>query len=196
MNGKIFNVFIFTIGAVTGSLVTWKFVKTKYEKIAQEEIDSVKETLFERKRKEIEQLEDLKNELKSTIADDVNDDGKSYEEVVTNEGYIADSDEKKEEESTVSEPYVIPPDEFGGTFDYDNVCLTYYEGDNILANDWYEVYDIADTIGLDALDSFGEWEDDVVYVRNDRLKSDYEVCRDLRKFSEVPKLPSAFSEDD
>ena len=99
MNGKIFNVFIFTIGAVTGSLVIWKFVKTKYEKIAQEEIDSVKETFFERKRKEIEQLENLKNELKSTIADDVDDNDKSYEEVVTNEGYIADSDEKKEEES-------------------------------------------------------------------------------------------------
>ena len=35
--------FLFTAGAAIGSVVTWKLVKTKYEQIAQEEIDSVKE---------------------------------------------------------------------------------------------------------------------------------------------------------
>ena len=35
---------IFSTGVAIGSFVTWKMVKTKYERIAQEEIDSVKET--------------------------------------------------------------------------------------------------------------------------------------------------------
>ena len=38
------SVLIFTAGAVIGSLITWKLVKTKYENIANEEIASVKET--------------------------------------------------------------------------------------------------------------------------------------------------------
>ena len=32
----------FATGAIAGSVVTWCFVKKKYERIAQEEIDSVK----------------------------------------------------------------------------------------------------------------------------------------------------------
>ena len=33
----------FVAGAAIGSLLAWKFAKDKYERIAQEEIDSVKE---------------------------------------------------------------------------------------------------------------------------------------------------------
>ena len=34
---------IFLAGGAIGSLVTWKLVKTKYEQIADEEIDSMRE---------------------------------------------------------------------------------------------------------------------------------------------------------
>ena len=37
------NVLIFAAGAAIGSAVTWKLIKTKYEQIANEEIESVKE---------------------------------------------------------------------------------------------------------------------------------------------------------
>ena len=43
MNRTISNAFIFVAGAAIGSLATWKFIETKYRRIAQEEIDSVKE---------------------------------------------------------------------------------------------------------------------------------------------------------
>ena len=46
MNNTFKNVLIFAAGAFIGSAVTWKLVKTKYEKIAQEEIDSVKDFYF------------------------------------------------------------------------------------------------------------------------------------------------------
>ena len=35
--------FIFTAGAAIGSVVTWKVIKTKYEQISKEEIESVRE---------------------------------------------------------------------------------------------------------------------------------------------------------
>ena len=41
MNTKI-NLFMFVMGAIAGSVATWQYVKKKYERIAQEEIDSVK----------------------------------------------------------------------------------------------------------------------------------------------------------
>ena len=36
-------IFSFLIGATVGSVTTWKLLKTKYEQIAQEEIDSLKD---------------------------------------------------------------------------------------------------------------------------------------------------------
>ena len=43
MGDAMNKIFIFTLGAAVGSVVTWKLVKDKYARIAQEEIDSVKE---------------------------------------------------------------------------------------------------------------------------------------------------------
>ena len=47
------------------------------------------------------------------------------------------------------------------------------------------VEDVDNTVGYDSLERFGEYEDDVVYVRNDRLKSDFEILLSLKKYSEI-----------
>ena len=39
----LIKAFIFTAGAAIGSVVTWKVIKTKYEQISNEEIESVRE---------------------------------------------------------------------------------------------------------------------------------------------------------
>lgn len=82
------------------------------------------------------------------------------------------------------DPYVISPEEFGDMDDYDEISLTYYS-DGFLVDDNDELLDakeIEDAIGWDALDRFGEYEDDSVHVRNDRRKCDYEILRDSRKY--------------
>ena len=48
---KLISVGFFIAGAAVGSIVTWQFLKTKYEEIAQEEIDSVKQTYAKREEK-------------------------------------------------------------------------------------------------------------------------------------------------
>ena len=53
MNNKIIGMIMFTVGAAVGSAVTWKFVKTKYEMIADEEIKSVKEVYLKKERRQI-----------------------------------------------------------------------------------------------------------------------------------------------
>lgn len=56
MGDKIVKLLIFGIGAAIGSVVTWKLVKTKYERIADEEIESVKKsTIIKRSLKNTQQ---------------------------------------------------------------------------------------------------------------------------------------------
>lgn len=52
MSNKALFSLAFIIGTVTGSVVTWYLLKDKYEALAQEEIDSVKE-VFSRREQEL-----------------------------------------------------------------------------------------------------------------------------------------------
>ena len=80
------------------------------------------------------------------------------------------------------EPYVISPDEFGELDDYDTASLLYFADGVVADMEMNPVDDIDEIIGEASLDHFGEYEDDSVYVRNDRLRIDYEVLKDLRNF--------------
>ena len=61
--------------------------------------------------------------------------------------------------------------------DSDNVSLLYHV-DGYLTNEQNVlVDDIENTVGFECLNTFGEYEDDAVYVRNDKLKTDYEILK-------------------
>ena len=89
------------------------------------------------------------------------------------------------EEKGVSDvPYVISPEEFGEV-GYEQIELTYY-GDGILADDDDEIIDdVEDVVGSYALTSFGKYEDDAVFVRNDARRCDYEILADHRDYNDV-----------
>ena len=97
---------------------------------------------------------------------------------------------KGKEEDTAEEkdiPYVISPDEFGTNEDYDTISLIYY-ADGVLTNDADEVIDnVEEIVGKKALNSFGEYEEDSVFVRNDLIKVDYEILRDLDTYEDMCK---------
>lgn len=173
MKDTLINIVIFAVGAAVGSAVTWKYFKTKYERIAQEEIDSVKEVFSKRKK----ELEEDKNTYEPT-ADDLHD----YASVIKGSGYSTQSVEEME---NMSKPYVIPPEDFGEIDEYETVSFTYYS-DGILADDMDDIVeDVDNTVGYDSLKHFGEYEDDSVFVRNDRLKTDYEILLDTRAYSDL-----------
>lgn len=168
MSETISKLFIFAVGAAIGSAVTWKLVKTKYEKIAQEEIDSVKE-VFSNRIKEKEEIKEYNDIVDDYISPDPHVPEKNDTEENTNE----------------DNPYVIPPEEFGNTFEYDCVSLNYYT-DGVLADDFGEVIeDVEGTVGRESLNRFGKYEPDSVFVRNDRLKTDYEILAETIRYSDV-----------
>jgi lipopolysaccharide export system protein LptC len=185
---KTINFMMFVLGVAVGSVVTWRYVEKKYEQIAQEEIDSVKEVFS---RRETEFTENTEARIKADNAKEkpsvIEYAARLREQGYTNYSDMADEkpEEVKEESMSIDKPYVIAPEEFGDLDDYETISLTYY-ADQILADDNDEIVDdIEDVVGFDSLNSFGEYEDDSVFVRNDRMKCDYEILLDQRKYSSV-----------
>lgn len=198
MNDNIIKVFIFAAGAAVGSAVTWKLVKSKYEQIANEEIESVKEVFSRREaaiKKEDENEEENiaePKEVKNKVIPDK--EGLSvveYAKILAKQNYSNEKEEKENEggseDMDQNDIYVIPPEEFGDDPDYEVVSLTYYN-DDILTDEFDDVItedEIDELIGDDALTRFGEYEDDSVFVKNELKETYYEILRDTRNYSDV-----------
>ena len=83
-------------------------------------------------------------------------------------------------------PYVIAPYDFGELDGYNQIELTYYEGDDTLEDDEYNIItDRDELLGPKALTTFGEYEDDAVFVRNERLRTDFQILKDTRTYKEA-----------
>lgn len=194
MNSKLLSFLAFVMGASVGSLVTWKCVEKKYKQIAQEEIDSVKETYAKMRKDDFEakqaDLEAMKAKLYPAETEQVEtpevqpEEVKAYEDIVARHNYTSYSNDINEKggDMMVDRPYIIPPDEFGDYPDYETISLTYYN-DKVLTDEYGEIVDdIDDLIGEASLNHFGEYEDDSVFVRNDALMTDYEILLDTANY--------------
>lgn len=182
----------FVAGVAIGSVATLFVVKKKYERIAQEEIDSVKEVFSKREfDSKVKEMTNVGEEIKKGLDDGIRQVAEQAKEKPDLVQYAAmvqkyEGTVSGEKETPMKEkfPYVIPPEEFGEFEDYERISLTYY-ADGVLADDNNEVVDDVEDIVGDALDHFGEYEDDSVFVRCDERKCDYEILMDQRTFSEV-----------
>lgn len=166
----------FASGAATGAALSYLYAKRKYERIAQEEIKSVKAT-FSKCRQTRTYSE--KNALCEAYASILQRNG------YTNYSAISDRTEVGKDKTT--QPYVISPEEFGEFDDYEKITLIYY-ADGIIADENEEIVDDADEIiGFESLNHFGEYENDSVFVRNDQKKCDYEILLDHSKFTDYAR---------
>lgn len=187
---KLYIFGAFVGGAAVGATASWLLLKTKYEQYAQEEIDSVKE-IYSKKAETVSEPDPIEDEeLEKEIEQMAKD---KMEEIINKEGYTGYSDIKKssvvkkaEVKDDVEKPYVISPDEFDELDDYNTISLTYY-ADKQVVDDVREVVieNVDEIIGLANLETFGDYEDDSVFVRNDKLKTDYEILLDERTWAEV-----------
>ena len=178
MNSKRWVLLAFIAGAGIGSVCTWQLLKRKYEQIAQEEIDSVKAAYAARENVEKagkSLLEGLQDGLKKNEAQE-NEDLKKYKSIIQKEGYTNYSRNVEEKKG---DPFVEKP--------YEKISLTYYADQVLTDENNEEVDDVEEIVGEESLTHFGEYEDDSVFVRNDRLKCDYEILLDQRNYSDVTK---------
>lgn len=86
-------------------------------------------------------------------------------------------------------PYIIKAsDWYLNETDFSQITLTYWADDDILADDADRmVNDVDNVVGNTNLHRFGTLSEDPdkVYVRNERLKVDYEITKDERSYTEV-----------
>lgn len=210
MNQKIINVLIFAVGAAVGSAVTWKVLKTKYDRIIEEEIDSVKQIFcadfvteqeidadeeqsddedagmwFENTSHQINwtELEDLDDDDDVEFDEDPDYLGAKYASII--EDY---TNEKGGVAAMGTEPYVISPYDYGAIDDYHQIELTYYADDILEDSDGDIVKDPEEILGNYALRSFGDYEPDSVHVRNDVLRTDFEILRDPRTYDQARSI--------
>ena len=212
MNKSIFGVIGFVLGAAAGSLVTWKLIEKKYMDMADDEIRSVKE-MYRSKANRVtdDEVRDISKQFveeeRSQIHYESDDTGKQLIDKLNNLTTTYVSDDEKPDYTAYSqakekhnvfddamptepgvkhdEPYIIDPTEFGEFSEYEQRELTYYKDGVICENDT-DMIDPYDIFGdLDVGDHFGEYENDRVFVRDDRRQVDYEILRDERTFMEV-----------
>lgn len=187
MNYTLNNIIVFAAGAAVGAFVTWRILEARCEQKIRDEVAEVKERFCIEKAPK-EEVEEFIEEDVPWVDDepetDVNLDMNKYKEQIADLKYVNYSDLDSMSNPNNEPPVIITPEEFGEIDEYDTATYTYY-ADGVLTDDMDEpVEDIEDVIGLEALDHFGEYENNAIHVRNHDRQCDYEVLRDLRRYSE------------
>lgn len=194
MNYTLSKIAIFLGGAAIGSAITWRVLKTQYEQQIQKECEEIEaywarraaDGYFDNKEEPEKDDENPDKDTRFEINPPVKPAESSihdYAEILKKQEYVnyASKGETKEKEvADVKRPYVISPEEFDNRRDdgYETETLTFY-ADGVLADDMdVPIDDIDAVVGKDSLTHFGEYEDDSVFVRNDRLKIDFEILMD------------------
>ena len=184
MNPKVSVAIAFVAGVAAGSLAMWKIADMKYKRLeaqVDEELATMKEYYTGRKKSEEKTEEESESE-----SEDDSEASREYQQIIADAGYNYYRNTKVETaETPFDAPYVIEPDD-AGSDDYEIHNLTFYS-DGVLVDDEDDdvIKDIDDLIGLDSLNHFGEYAHDVVYVRNEEKKTDYEIMRIATRYNET-----------
>ena len=211
MKKIISGIAIFSIGFVSGILATAQYMKKQNEKIEEEaEIESEKMPGGENPENNdiIERMEEMTEEFEE-YEERIKNEGYYVNEkttVISESGDIMyDSDRPdppvcrydeegyEMEEYTVmaDRPYNIPPEEYevyceaDGTWNSEE--YTYYADGYVTDSQGLPVSpeDVIRCIGTEFPNWFGTYEDDQIWIRNDELRMDFSVVRDLDNFVDI-----------
>lgn len=187
-------------GGIIGGVVGFFLAKKKYEHLADEEVKSVKDT-FSKYFEHDKVKEDNPNhmpapETSSVVQEEhkdtpIVDYSARYQSSINRySSSVPNERDKLPETSVVSgDPaniFIITPKEFNES-EYNAVTLFYYK-DGVLSNDNYEplnAVEITSMIGDQALDSFGTYGTDSVYVQNDNNKTVYEIILEDDNYTDI-----------
>lgn len=174
-------------------------VDVHYDEVATESYERMVHSLYGDITPEQQEL--LKNDV-DHIVDDEEDLDNAIDATIKEievEGDVVQIKETSEGVVEVGDPYIISEEEFfdDSVFpEFERETLIYYEEDDVLTTERDEViYEVEETVGLDALSKFGELssDDDTVYIRNVRFSLEYEVVRNKGSYT---KEVLGYSDDD
>lgn len=192
MNESLIRGSIFAVGVAIGAVGAGVYFNKKYQKLADEEIASVKKTYSNKKHKEKKELEDGE--------DNFGDDCSSREAYIhTIEGgvpYKQFYGRNKEDDAYLDdvrsvfpveeEPFEIGSDDYTDDTEYFKQTLNYYTEDGVLIyEESEEIAEDEKTVGIQNLDDFCRVPDQTAYFRDPKLKIDYEVIKVYGSYHEL-----------
>lgn len=195
------NLIIFGVGVAIGFGAAYYIEKKKFQKIADDEINSMAEYYKQKSNKEEKEEKEPSKSQFTAKTNDLKDLAKMYQPEDENKdvdpGYYSNPYPFVDDHPTEGPqetPYSITPEQFTNEKrNFEKVTLFYFEGNDVLTDDMERTTEsIEASIGRENLDKFGEFEEDVAYIRNDRLGIDYEVIRQHATY----KPPYPNGEDD
>lgn len=191
MNVKLASALAFAGGVGVGALAMWRAAGSYFRQKADDEIEEMRVYYEDRAN---ESLEEAKRAVESAVQEALDespamDDAEGYD--LTPEAVTALQEYKGEPDTPIEPQFTIlltqreyeegPPD------DYDQTTLTYYVLDGILAAPNDKQLEVSKALGDIEPAWFGQGTDypDVCYVRNTRMKIDFEVVRSLESYAKT-----------
>ena len=192
MNKSLELSLAFIGGAAAGAVAGALYFRQLFEKRYQEDVKSVKEVYCCKKEKvsvkepEKQKTENLSKSVKKPSVTTPVTDYTSYSSKIQKLGY-APEEKKNDIPAKKVDYHTIPPEEFSMEDDYDCQSLICYEDGIVTNGDGSEIKksELNEMVGSDFSKHFGEYEDDSVFIRNDRLQMDFEIIRDRRTYAEA-----------
>ena len=196
MNSKLKLAAVFTAGIGCGVLTTYSYFKNKYMKLVDEELDAVCKIMDEQKEKEkkvvekegtsIVEMQKRSNELVnySNITDNyissVPPNENAIEERLEHmHQKMEDLAEQQHPEEGEGEQYEITSMDWLDDAFFDKIVLTYYVGDDTVANETGLIDDVGMSIGMEEFERFKDSDDVERYIRNPALGIDYNIVKDM-----------------
>lgn len=184
----------FVAGAIVGGFVTKKYIEYKSQindDVEYEECETQEAITEEANDTSVENEETSNDEIKIRSIDD-----EAYKKLLADLQYSVEKEAEDFIERTIprldevrdtSKPYNITPDEFEEIDEYDSDEYTYYADGYVTDSYGMPISDedILNTIGEDFDTYFGSYDDDQIWIRNERLRMDFSVVRDIDRFVDV-----------
>lgn len=188
----------FVAGIGVGVAISWTYHKNKYEEMVQEEVESLRES--KEKKPESgwsdsytptdDEIKTYHNGRRIEPVEIDNSAEEAYEEelekakdIINYNNYVKKSVMGPCEEAAIKcQIHIITPEEFATEVGYDTDTFYMFE-DNVITNDNDEIVDnVPEIFNLtteEIRNQFGIYEDDSVYVRNEKIQMDYEILREI-----------------
>lgn len=200
MNSKLKTVLTFFSGVASGVAGAIIFVKIKWQKSFDDKRNEMIE-YFEKKEPKKEEVSEEKEEEAEEAEEEIKADGlKTAETIIRNYNYskLSSSSEPTKNTSPIlndcefnDKPYIIESVEYGTKEMYDMVTLFLYD-DGVVHTEKYEILseeDLENYIGTEVFKQIADLRDaepekDACYVRNELLKTDYEIVFESGRYEE------------
>lgn len=185
MKETLIRVAIFSVGVGVGVAASMTYFDKKYQKLADEEIESCRQAFSKPKvvlvkDEKVEEAKVLEGETAvSSIMPNVYSSSVQLETKAYSDYYAP---KKVEEAQTLSpkedEPFDISVDEYEEDTEFMKVTLNLYLSDGALVyEETEELADEGSTIGQENLDDFSRTSFSSAYFRNPKNNIDYEVIK-------------------